>query len=123
SLPLSHRLETIQAAVLRVKLPHLDSWNARRQYLADAYREHLEGVPVRIAPAGAQGRHVYHLFVIETEHRDRLREALQARRGETGIHYPAPLHLQAALEDPGHRRGAFPPAERLRADRRTLPMY
>ena len=123
SLPLNHRLDTIQAAVLRVKLPHLDSWNARRQYLADAYREHLEGVPVRIAPAGAQGRHVYHLFVIETEHRDRLREALQARRVETGIHYPAPLHLQAALEDLGYRRGAFPTAERLAAHSLSLPMY
>ena len=123
SLPLNHRLDTIQAAVLRVKLPHLDSWNARRQYLADAYREHLEGVPVRIAPAGAQGRHVHHLFVIETEDRDRLREALQARRVETGIHYPAPLHLQAALEDLGYRRGAFPTAERLAAHSLSLPMY
>src|SRR2546430_13726608 len=99
----------MQAAVLRVKLPHLDGWNARRQYLADAYREHLEGLPIRIAPAGAQGRHVYHLFVIETEQRDRLRDALQAGGIETGIHYPTPLHLQPALNELGYRRGALPP--------------
>ena len=123
SLPLNHRLDTMQAAVLRVKLPHLDGWNARRQYLADAYREHLEGLPIRIAPAGAQGRHVYHLFVIETEHRDRLRDALQAGGIETGIHYPTPLHLQPALNELGYRRGAFPTAERLAAHSLSLPIY
>ena len=123
SLPLNHRLDTIQAAVLRVKLPHLDGWNARRQYLADAYREHLEGLPIRIAPADEEGRHVYHLFVIESEQRDRLRDALQARRIETGIHYPAPLHLQVALKDLGYPAGAFPTAERLAAESLSLPMY
>jgi len=123
SLPLNHRLDTMQAAVLRVKLPHLDGWNARRQYLADAYREHLEGLPIRIAPAGAQGRHVYHLFVIETEHRDRLRDALQASGIETGIHYPTPLHLQPALSELGYRRGAFSTAERLAAHSLSLPIY
>ena len=123
SLPLNHRLDTMQAAVLRVKLLHLDGWNARRQYLADAYREHLEGLPIRIAPAGAQGRHVYHLFVIETEQRDRLRDALQAGGIETGIHYPTPLHLQPALNELGYRRGAFPTAERLAAHSLSLPIY
>lgn len=123
SLPLNHRLDTIQAAVLRVKLPHLDSWNARRQYLADAYREHLEGLPIRIAPADVEGRHVYHLFVIETDQRDRLRDALTSRGIETGIHYPAPLHLQPTLQALGYGLGTFPTAERLAAHSLSLPMY
>ena len=123
TLPLNHRLDTVQAAVLRVKLPHLDQWNARRQYLADAYREHLAGLPVRLAPADAEGRHVYHLFVIETDQRDALKAALAAQGIETGIHYPIPLHQQVALEDLGYRPGAFPNAERLAARSLSLPMY
>ena len=123
TLPLNHRLDTMQAAVLRVKLPHLDDWNARRQYLADAYREHLEGLPLRTAPADIAGRHIYHLFVVESEQRDALREGLTARGIETGIHYPTPLHLQAALQDLGYSRGAFPNAEQLAVHSLSLPMY
>jgi len=123
TLPLNHRLDTIQAAVLRVKLPHLDQWNARRQYLADAYREHLAGLPVRIAPADVDGRHVYHLFVIETAERDALKASLAANGIETGIHYPIPLPEQVALKDLGYRPGAFPNTERLAAQSLSLPMY
>lgn len=123
NLPLNHRLDTIQAAVLRVKLPHLDQWNARRQYLADAYREHLAELPVRVAPADVEGRHVYHLFVIETDQRDALKAALGSRGIETGIHYPIPLHLQAALKDLGYLPGAFPNTEWLAAQSLSLPMY
>jgi dTDP-4-amino-4,6-dideoxygalactose transaminase len=123
NLPLNHRLDTIQAAVLSVKLPHLDQWNARRQYLADAYREHLAELPVRIAPTDVEGRHVYHLFVIETDERDALKAMLAARGIESGIHYPIPLHLQVALKDLGYRQGAFPNTERLAAQSLSLPMY
>jgi dTDP-4-amino-4,6-dideoxygalactose transaminase len=123
ALPLNHRLDTIQAAVLRVKLAHLDEWNGRRQYLADAYREHLTGLPVRIAPADGEGRHVYHLFVIETDERDALKAALAAQGIETGIHYPIPLHLQVALKDLGYRAGDFPNTERLAERSLSLPMY
>jgi len=121
--PLNRRLDTLQAAVLRVKLPHLDAWNARRQDLADAYREHLERLPLVLPPAEAPGRHVYHLFVIEAEDRDALRRALEAQGIETGIHYPIPLHLQPALAALGLGRGAFPQAERLAACSLSLPMY
>ena len=123
TVPLNHRLDTIQAAVLRVKLPHLDHWNARRQYLADAYREHLADVPVRFAPPEVEGRHVYHLFVIETDRRDALRAALAGQGIETGIHYPIPLHQQVALKDLGYRPGTFPNTERLAAQSLSLPMY
>ena len=123
TVPLNHRLDTIQAAALRVKLPHLDQWNARRQYLADAYREHLADSPVRMAPAEVEGRHVYHLFVIETDQRDALKASLAARGIETGIHYPIPLHQQVALMDLGYPPGAFPNTERLAARSLSLPMY
>lgn len=121
--PLNRRLDTIQAAVLRVKLPHLDGWNARRQRLAAAYREQLAGTPVTLPPEDEPGRHVYHLFVIETDARQALQAALRADGIETGIHYPIPLHMQPALSGLRYQRGAFPIAERLAARSLSLPMY
>lgn len=123
ALPLNHRLDTLQAAVLRVKLPHLDAWNARRQYLADAYREHLAELPLRVSAPAEEGRHVYHLFVVQSEQRDALRQHLSDHEIETGIHYPVPLHLQPVLQDLGYARGAFPNAERLAQHSLSLPMY
>jgi dTDP-4-amino-4,6-dideoxygalactose transaminase len=121
--PLNHRLDTIQAAVLRVKLPHLDGWNDRRQYLADAYREHLLSGPVGLPASTQQGRHVYHLFVVQAAERDALRAALTAQGIETGVHYPIPLHAQPALRSLGYQLGTFPNAERLAAHSLSLPMY
>jgi dTDP-4-amino-4,6-dideoxygalactose transaminase len=121
--PLNRRLDTIQAAVVAVKLPHLDGWNARRQVLADAYRERLAGLPVTLPQAEAPGRHVYHLFVIQVEERDALKQALAEARIETGIHYPIPLHLLPALKDLGYAPRSVPHAERLAARSLSLPMY
>jgi dTDP-4-amino-4,6-dideoxygalactose transaminase len=121
--PLNRRLDTLQAAVLRVKLPRLDGWNTRRQQLADAYRDRLADLPLGLPPAEPAGRHVYHLFVVETPERDALRASLAAARIETGIHYPIPLHRQPALQRLGYRVGAFPSAERLAARSLSLPMY
>ena len=121
--PLNRRLDTLQAAVVGVKLPHLDDWNARRQVLADAYRERLADLPVTLPPAEAPGRHVYHLFVIQVEERDALKHALAEARIETGIHYPIPLHLLPALKYLGYAPRSFPQAERLAAHSLSLPMY
>ena len=117
------RLDTLQAAVLLAKLPHLDSWNARRQHLADAYREHLSRGLVGLPAATQEGRHVYHLFVVQVDQRDGLRAALTAQGIETGIHYPIPLHAQPILGGLGYRLGAFPNAERLAAHSLSLPIY
>jgi dTDP-4-amino-4,6-dideoxygalactose transaminase len=122
-LPLNRRLDTLQAAVLRVKLPHLDAWNARRRFLADAYREHLAGLPIGLPAGDEDGRHVYHLFVITADDRDGLRAHLAAGGIETGIHYPVPVHRQPALRQLGYRAGAFPQAGRLAACSLSLPMY
>jgi dTDP-4-amino-4,6-dideoxygalactose transaminase len=121
--PLNHRLDTLQAAILRVKLPHLDVWNWKRQQLADAYRDRLRGTPLALPPAEPAGRHVYHLFVIELDGRDGLRESLAADGIETGIHYPIPVHLQPVLAHLGYQRGQFPEAERLASRSLSLPMY
>jgi len=121
--PLNHRLDTLQAAILRVKLPHLDSWNDRRRRLAAAYRKRLGAVPIGLPRAEEDGRHVYHLFVIELDGRDELRAALAADGIETSVHYPVPLHRQPVLEPLGYREGAFPQTERLAARSLSLPMY
>ena len=123
TIPFNRRLDTIQAAVLRVKLPHLDNWNQRRIRHADRYRELLQGLPIRLPPAEDGRRHVYHLFVIQTEDRDGLQAALNDAGVETGVHYPIPLHLQPALADLGYAQGAFPHTETLAASSLSLPMY
>jgi dTDP-4-amino-4,6-dideoxygalactose transaminase len=121
--PLNRRLDTLQAAVLRVKLPHLDRWNARRRELARIYREQLAALPMTLPPVDDNGRHVYHLFVIETDGRDALRAQLTSAGIETGIHYPIPLHRQPALRALGYPPQAFPQADRLADRSLSLPMY
>ena len=121
--PLNHRLDTIQAAVLRVKLPHLDGWNARRRERAAAYREQLAHFGLRLPVGPDDERHVYHLFVVQHPHRDQLRARLTQQGIETGIHYPIPVHRQPVLKDLGYAAGAFPNAERLATESLSLPMY
>lgn len=121
--PLNRRMDTIQAAVLRVKLPKLDGWNSARQERAGLYRSLLVDLPLRLPESGAPGSHVYHLFVVETPRRDDLQKHLREHGIETGIHYPIPLHLQPCLAEMGHSAGDFPHAERLAAESLSLPMY
>ncbi|MFQ5414555.1 MAG: DegT/DnrJ/EryC1/StrS family aminotransferase [Phycisphaerae bacterium] len=90
------RLDAVHAAVLRVKLEHLDRWNASRQAVAQRYHEMLPGTSLALPARAADGEHVYHLFVIQTPARDALAEQLAANGVETGIHYPIPIHRQPA---------------------------
>jgi len=121
------RLEAIQAAVLGVKLCHLDAWNERRRAHAARYREllaPLEGAGALRLPAEAPaGGHVYHLFVVESGARDELQKRLSEAGVQTGIHYPVPVHLQPAYAALGHREGDFPEAERQARRVLSLPMY
>jgi dTDP-4-amino-4,6-dideoxygalactose transaminase len=118
------RLDGLQAAFLSVKLRHLPDWNEARVQHADAYAAELEGVGDLVlqqrAPAST---HVYHLFIVETDLRDALREHLTARGIATGIHYPVPIHLQEAYSDLGLGAGAVPETERLARRSLSLPMY
>jgi dTDP-4-amino-4,6-dideoxygalactose transaminase len=93
-LGINSRLDEIQAAILRVKLPHVDRWNQTRGRLATAYREGLRGVALRLPEPPAHVRHVYHQFVIGSTRRDTLRDHLAAAGIETAIYYPTPCHLQ-----------------------------
>lgn len=117
------RLDSMQAAVLSVKLRHLDEWNAQRIRHANSYMRAFDGSGLQLpTPVQARG-HNYHLFVIATPMRDALRGFLTARGIETGIHYPTPLHLTAAyraLGSPGP--GSFPVAERMAGQMLSLPM-
>jgi len=119
------RLDALQAAVLSVKLKRLDGWNARRRALAAIYRERLAKVDaVELVPPPVDAEsHVYHLFVIRTPERDRLRAALTARGIDTGLHYPVPAHLQRACRDLGYAEGAFPVSEAACRTVLSLPIY
>ena len=118
------RLDTIQAAVLSVKLRHLDGWNEARARHAERYRAELVGVGDLVFPATLPDvTHVYHLFMVETADRDGLLHHLKSEGIQTGIHYPVPVHLQPAYADLGYRAGDFPVAERLAARILSLPLY
>ncbi len=118
------RLHAIQAAFLRIKLAHLDEWNACRQRVAAWYRAALGGIPELVPPEVAPyAEHVYHLYVIRTPARDALREHLQAEGIGTGLHYPVPLHLQKPYASLGYRAGSLPVTERAAAQCLSLPMF
>jgi dTDP-4-amino-4,6-dideoxygalactose transaminase len=118
------RLDGLQAAFLSVKLRHLPAWNAARASHAETYRAELEGVgDLTLSCVAPKSSHVYHLFVVETEARDALRDHLTQRGVHTGIHYPIPIHLQEAYADLDLGPGTFPHAERLARQSLSLPMY
>jgi len=117
------RLDELHAAVLRVKLPHLDEWNAARTRVAEFYHEALADLGFQLPSVHPAASHVYHLFVVLLNGRDDFRRHLTARGIETGLHYPIPLHLQAANQHLGHRPGDFLHAENFAARGLSLPMY
>lgn len=117
------RLDELQAAVLQVKLRHLDAWNARRRQLAAEYGRNLDGSGVIMPTEAPDVFHVYHLYVVRTSHRDALREHLYQLGIETAIHYPLPAHLQPAYRDLGGANGQLPVTERLAGEVLSLPLY
>jgi dTDP-4-amino-4,6-dideoxygalactose transaminase len=117
------RLDTVQAALLRVKLRRLENWNAARRRAAARYDAALAGARVHPLTAAPYSRHVYHLYVVHTRDRAALQKALDAQNISHGIHYPVPVHLQPAFADLGHGRGAFPVSEAAAAEILSLPMF
>ncbi|HXM56595.1 MAG TPA: DegT/DnrJ/EryC1/StrS family aminotransferase, partial [Candidatus Dormibacteraeota bacterium] len=118
----NYRLEELQAAILRVKLRHLDAWTEARRAHARHYDRLLGGV-VPTPTEMPYARHVYHVYAIRTTARERLERALAEEGVHTGVHYPLPVHLQPAYADLGYGPGAFPVAERLAREVLSLPMY
>ncbi|HSY40514.1 MAG TPA: DegT/DnrJ/EryC1/StrS family aminotransferase [Polyangia bacterium] len=117
------RLDELQAALLRVKLPHLSGWTAERRRLAALYRERLAGSPIGLPPPDAGC--VWNQFVIRVPaaRRDLLRRHLEERGIASAVYYPIPLHLQPALAFLGHRPGDFPNAERAAEESLALPIF
>ena len=117
------RLDTLQAAVLNVKLPKLNKWNEDRRKLAAYYTENLADLPL-LCPSQSPGAdHVYHLYVVRFSDRDKLATHLKQLGIASGIHYPLPLHLQPALSFLGHKEGDFPVTEMLSREILSLPMF
>src|SRR5262249_16383877 len=116
------RLDTLQALMLAIKLPHLDGWNAARRRHAAAYTSLLAG-HVATPAASPDVEHIYHLYVIETDRRDALQQRLKSRQIATAIHYPVPAHLQEAGAPLGYKAGAFPATEKAAGRILSLPMY
>jgi dTDP-4-amino-4,6-dideoxygalactose transaminase len=131
------RLDTLQAAILQVKLPHLKSWNAQRNAIAVAYQQALKPL-IRQGISPLQNHtgngHVYHLYLVRVVRngeanficgvdRDTLIERLEARGVQVGIHYPLPCHLQPGFQFLGYRAGDFPVAEKLAGEILSLPIF
>lgn len=117
------RLDEMQAAVLRVKLRHLDAWNEQRRKLAAAYAEGLCDTPLILPREAAWAKSNYHLYPVRTPARDRLAAHLQQREIGTFIHYPIPVHLQPGYADLGGKQGDFPNAEKACDEVLSLPLY
>ena len=121
------RLDTIQAAILRVKIKHIDKWNDARRRNASLYSSSLmlhEAKNKCIPPREAEGRrHVYNVYALRAEKRDGLRRFLEDKGVTTGMHYPIALHLEEVYRHLGYKKGDFPLAERLAGEVLSLPMY
>jgi dTDP-4-amino-4,6-dideoxygalactose transaminase len=119
----NRRLDTLQAALLRVKLPLLDGWNERRRSRARDYGRLLRDTSIATPTVGEGREHVWHVYSVCAPQRTALRSHLEERGIGTGIHYPRPIHLQPAYRALGLREGRFPVAERLADEVLSLPMY
>jgi len=120
----NRRLDSLQAAVLRVKLPHLDAWNEARRNAAQLYRDFLKDNDRIVTPTEGENRtHVYHLYVIQHPNRDRLMANLREHGVSAGLHYPTPVHLQPCYEFLNVARGSLPITESLASRVISLPMY
>lgn len=118
------RLDTLQAAVLNVKLAYLDEWNQRRIEIAKRYLEKLsDRSEISCLKESNIGRAIFHLFIIQTSQRDSLKEHLSKHGISTGIHYPIPIHLQDAYQDLSYRQGDFPITEEACNQILSLPIY
>ncbi len=120
------RLNSVNAAIGRVQLKRLDDWNAARWRLASVYRRELENVEgIELPPTERSGeKGVYHLFVIRTNMREKVKQRLEQKGIETGVHYPVPIHLQTPYRQAyGYTEGAFPLSESLSNQVLSLPMY
>lgn len=118
------RMDAIQAAVLQIKLAHLEHANTRRRAHAAHYDRRLAGQDQIVTPLAAPyGKHVYHIYNVRIRDRDRVKQQMADAGIECGIHYPVPIHLQTAYGDLGYKAGSLPVAERVSNESLSLPMF
>ncbi|MBI3036862.1 DegT/DnrJ/EryC1/StrS family aminotransferase [Candidatus Woesearchaeota archaeon] len=117
------RLDEIQAAVLNVKLKHLDKWNDGRRKNARLYNELLKNPEIRLPKEMSYGKHVYHIYAVRSRKRDMLAAYVKERSVATGVHYPTPIHLQSAYSGLGCKEGSFPESENAAKEILSLPMF
>jgi dTDP-4-amino-4,6-dideoxygalactose transaminase len=117
------RLDTLQAAILRVKLSRLDQWNAARSDHAAAYHARLAGAACVLPQTAPKRTHIFHIYAIQVDHRSQTQEFLASQGVATGIHYPIPIHMQESCACLGYHRGDFPVTERVASRILSLPMY
>jgi dTDP-4-amino-4,6-dideoxygalactose transaminase len=120
------RLDALQAAFLRIKLRHLETWTEQRRTAARRYRELLSGLGAEIITLGSEStthKPVYHLFVVRTKEREALGNHLRELGIQTGLHYPVPLHRQKCYLGWGYQEGSFPVTERVASEILSLPMF
>lgn len=122
-LGVNARLDELQAAVLRVKLRYLEQWNAARQAHARFYTERLQGMVEAVPLVRPGASHVFYVYVVQVQERDRFRTFLEQEGIATGIHYPIPIHLQSACARYGYTRGMLPITEDVTERIVSLPMY
>lgn len=117
------RLDAVQAGILTVKLPYLDSWNERRRQIAKQYDEKITN-PAITKPETMKGNtHIYYVYAVAAERRDALRKHLENNGIKSGVYFPVPFHEQKVFEKLGYRRGDFPNAEFVAEHTLVLPMY
>jgi dTDP-4-amino-4,6-dideoxygalactose transaminase len=119
----NYRMDAIQGAVLGVKLRHLENWTEKRRQVARWYAEGLDPESIRVPKERPGCRHVYHVYVVRSDDRDALRDALTKQEIQTGIHYPIPVHLQPAHADLGYHVSDFPVAETVAREVLSLPIF
>jgi dTDP-4-amino-4,6-dideoxygalactose transaminase len=117
------RLDNLQAALLNVKLKHLEMWTERRREIANLYYEKFKGLKIIVPHDKPSEKAVYHTFIIETDRRDELKAFLADKGIDTKVHYPVPIHYQEAAKYLGYKKGDFPITERQAETILSLPIY
>ena len=119
----NYRMESMQGAILRVKLRHLDRWTRARRAAANKYNRLLADCGAVLPTEMPWGQHVYHIYTMRTENRDGLQTALHGEGIQTAVHYGLPVHLQPAYAELGYSNGAFPQSEKAAKEVLSLPLY
>ena len=119
----NYRMEGIQGAILRVKLPHLETWTRERRRVAHRYNQLLAETPLQLPREASYAQSAWHLYVVRHPQRDELKKYLEANHIGCALHYPLPLHLQKAYAHLGYKAGDFPVAEKAANECLSLPIY